>query len=184
MKRRFALARILFACGLVFVLAACGGDSDDPTPTPVELTPTPGGIDIPTGERPDGDFSVLTQRLLIENCRVTVPLDWTSFGTGTGETSSRARFTINGGSIASDDAWEEAVQLVASQAMRQGVESLTRGDDWVYAVQSGNRGFTFRARFDNQFCDVAVQGTDAIPETERATWPAVIGSVEAEPLEP
>jgi hypothetical protein len=61
---------------------------------------------------------------------------------------------------------------------------MIRGEDWVYAELSDNRGFTFRARFGDRFCDVAVQGPVAIPQSERDAWPAIIGSVEPDPVEP
>jgi hypothetical protein len=180
------LTKPLVALLLIGILTACGGGSDDPTPTPdlsSQITPTPGGIVIPTGERPDGNFSGLTQRLLFDGCRVVMPIEWTSFGDRTGVTPSGANFTINGGSIASDLSWERAVQLVAQQATRRGPGTIIRGDDWVYAELSDNRGFTYRVRFGDRFCDVAVQGTVAPPQTERATWPAIIGSVEPQPAE-
>jgi hypothetical protein len=184
MKKWQRIIPVFMASILIITLTACGGDSASPTPTPVptvQVTPPAGGIEIPYGERPSGSFSGLTQRLALSGCRVIIPLEWTSFGDNTGVTPSRANFTINGGSIASDLAWERAVQLVASQAMRRGAETLVRGDDWVYAELQGNRGFTYRVRFADRFCDVALLGTTAVPAAEKALWPAIISSVEPEP---
>ncbi len=181
---RSAGVRLLAILSIV-TLVACGGQDDDPTPTPdgALMTPAPGGIAIPVGDPPSGEFSELTQNLLFDGCRVTLPLIWTSFGDGTGITPSGANFTINGGSIASDDAWERAVQLVASQAQRRGAGDMVRGDDWVYVETAGDRGFTYRVRFDNRFCDVAVLGTGAAPASEVSVWPAIVDSVAPDPIE-
>lgn len=181
MRTRFAS----FLVGLlaISILTACGGGSSSPTPTPVvsgQPTPT-SGIEIARGERPSGSFSGLTQRLSLNGCRVVIPLDWVSVGDGTGTTRSGARFTVNGGRIASDAAWENAVNLVATQATRRGVAELTRGDDWVYAVLTRDRGFTFRARFGDRYCDVSVLGVTAAPADERNVWSAVAGSLSAAP---
>lgn len=180
--------RTLIAIPLILILAACGGSDDsDPTPTAAvsgQVTATAGsGIVIEPGERPSGSISGLTQRLSLNGCRVTIPLDWVSLGDGTGTTRSGAHFTLYGGPIASDQAWENAVQLVANQATRRGIESLTRGDDWVMAVLTGDRGFTFRARYENRYCDISVSGIQAIPESERETWNGVIGSLTVAPVE-
>lgn len=177
--------RALIAIPLLLLLSACGGDDDpDPTPTPVVsgvTATTTSGIAIEPGERPNGSISGLTQRLSLNGCRVTIPLDWFSQGDGTGTTRSGARFTLYGGTIASDQAWQSAVQLVAQQATRRGVDRLFGGDDWVMAVLSGDRGFTFRARFEDRYCDFSVSGISAIPQSERDTWNGVIGSLTLAP---
>jgi hypothetical protein len=178
--------RALIAIPLLLLLSACGGSDDpDPTPTPAvsgNVTATASsGIPIEPGERPGGSLSGLTQRLSLNGCRVTIPLDWVSEGDGTGTTRSGAHFTLYGGPIASDQAWTNAVQLVAQQATRRGVDSLTGGDDWVLALLSGDRGFTFRARFEHRYCDFSVSGIGAIPESERAIWNGVIGSLTVAP---
>ena len=182
--------RALIAIPLLLLLAACGGSDDpDPDPTPTQAVSgnvtatTDAGIPIEPGERPDGTLSGLTQRLSLNGCRVTIPLDWVSEGDGTGTTRSGAHFTLYGGPIASDQAWTNAVNLVVTQAARRGIESLTGGDDWVMAVLSGDRGFTFRARFDDRYCDFSVSGIGAIPESERDTWNGVIGSLTVAPPE-
>jgi hypothetical protein len=181
------MLRALIAIPLLLVLAACGGDDDpDPTPTPetsgVTATTTV-GIAIEPGERPTGSISGLTQRLSLNGCRVTIPLDWVSEGDGTGTTRTGARFTLYGGPIAADQAWQNAVQLVAQQATRRGVDRLIGGDDWVMAVLSNDRGFTFRARFENRYCDISVSGISAIPQSERDTWNGIIGSLTVAPPE-
>jgi hypothetical protein len=183
---RWKQFRALIAIPLLLLLSACGGSDDpDPTPTPAvsgNVTATAdSGIPIVPGERPGGSLSGLTQRLSLNGCRVTIPLDWVSEGDGTGTTRGGAHFTLYGGPIASDQAWTNAVQLVAQQATRRGVDSLTGGDDWVMALLSGDRGFTFRARFENRYCDISVSGIGAIPESERAIWNGVIGSLTVAP---
>jgi hypothetical protein len=180
------LFRALIAIPLLLLLSACGG-SDDPDPTPTQavsgnVTATSAsGIPIEPGERPGGSLSGLTQRLSLNGCRVTIPLDWVSEGDGTGTTRSGAHFTLYGGPIASDQAWTNAVNLVATQATRRGVERLTGGDDWVMALLGGGRGFTFRARFENRYCDFSVSGIGAVPESEREIWNGIIGSLTVAP---
>ena len=153
MTRRVSeLRRLLFVPLLAIALTACGIGSpggDDPTPTPLAtLAPgvTPTTVNVTIGDRPSGSLSGLTQTLNLSGCRVTIPLEWISEGDGTGVTPSNAKFKIYGGKIADNPAWENAVQLVVDQANRKGATSVTRGGDWVMAVHSGERGFTYRVR--------------------------------------
>jgi len=184
-----SLRRFLFVPLLAVLLAGCGFGSpgdDPPTPTPVAtLAPgmTPTSVNVTIGDRPSGSLSGLTQRLNLNGCRVTIPLEWISEGDGTGYTPSNARFTIYGGSIADNAAWERAVQLVVDQANRKGATSVTRGGDWVMAIHSGDRGFTYRVRINDGtgYCDFSVSSVKAIPETERDAWNAIAGSVKAAP---
>ena len=187
MTRRVSnLRRLLFIPLLAITLTACGIGSpgDDPTPTPV-ATLAPGvtatAVNVTIGDRPSGSLSGLTQTLNLSGCRVTIPLEWISEGDGTGVTPSNAKFTIYGGKIADNAAWENAVQLVVNQANRKGAISVTRGGDWVMAIHSGDRGFTYRVRIDNGYCDFSVSSVKPIPEAERDMWNAVAGSVKQAP---
>lgn len=183
-------SRLIVALLLVGVLASCGAGSPskkDPTPTPANSGQAPGVINVTVtvtvdaSQKPSGSLSGLTQHLSINGCRVTIPIDWVSVGDGSGTTASGARFTLYGGPISGNPAWETAITLVADQANRQGASSLTRGGDWIYAKLSRDRGFTYRARFDNRYCDVSVLGVNGIPEAERATWDAIAASLKVAP---
>ena len=70
---------------------------------------------------------------------------------------------------------------MVNQANRKGAISVTRGGDWVMAVHSGDRGFTYRVRIDNDYCDFSVSSVKPIPEAERDTWNAIAGSVKQAP---
>lgn len=172
------LALILAACGA----GAPGGNSATPTPT---LAPgeTPPPVNVGTGDRPGGSLSGLTQTLNLNGCRVTIPLEWISEGDGTGYTPANARFTIYGGPIADDADWEKAVQLVVDQANRKGATRINRGGDWVMAISSGDRGFTYRVRVNDghAYCDFSVSNPGAIPDKERDSWNAIAGSVRYSP---
>jgi hypothetical protein len=191
-QARAILLRAMTAIVLIVALTACGfgsSDDDDPTPTATTSAQLPGSINVTVtvtvdaSQRPGGSLDGLVQNLSVNGCRVTIPLDWVSVGDGGGTTASGARFTLYGGAIASNQAWENAVSLVADQANRQGAQSLTRGGDWIYAVLSNDRGFTFRARFDDRYCDFSVLGVRAIPETERGTWDAIAASLKVAPAD-
>lgn len=187
------LLRAMTAIVLIVSLAGCGigspGKDDDPAPTATTAAQQPGTINVTVtvtvdaSQRPGGSLSGLVQNLSVNGCRVTIPLEWVSVGDGSGTTASGARFTLYGGPIASNQAWENAISLVADQANRQGAQSLTRGGDWIYAILSNDRGFTFRARFDDRYCDFSVLGVRAIPEAERDTWNAIAASLKVAPAD-
>jgi hypothetical protein len=191
-RARAMLLRAMTAFVLTVALTACGigaSGGDDPTPTATTSPKLPGSINVTVevtsdaSQRPSGSLDGLVQNLSVNGCRVTIPLEWVSVGDGSGTTASGARFTLYGGAISSDQAWENAVSLVADQANRQGASSLTRGDDWIYAILSNDRGFTFRARFDDRYCDFSVLGVRAVPEAERHTWNAVAASLKVAPAD-
>jgi hypothetical protein len=175
---------------LTMVLAACGAGSpgkSDPTPTATSessgIVNVTVSVTVDASQRPTGSLDGLVQNLSVNGCRVTIPLDWVSVGDGSGTTASGARFTLYGGAIANDAAWENAITLVADQANRQGATSLTRGGDWIYAILNRDRGFTYRVRFDDRYCDFSVLGVRSIPETERATWDPVSASLKIAPAD-
>ena len=173
-----ALRAPLTAILLALTLAGCGVGGSDKPPT---STPAPGSTTTASDAvRPNGDFTVLTQVVVLDGCKLTLPMNWISFGDGTGETPSGARFTIDGGKSATDADWARAVQLVVDQGAADGA-TIEQGADWVLATAPDDRGFTFRLRADARYCDIAVTSVTAIPADEREVWPAIIGSLKGAP---
>lgn len=171
---RAPLAAILIA----LTLAGCGigGGDTPPTSTPAPGAPAPAG----DSTRPSGEFSVLTQIIVLGGCKYILPMSWLSFGDGSGETPSGARLTFYGGNAPTDADWTRAVQLVVDQAASDGA-TITQGADWVLATAPNGLGFTFRLRSEGRYCDLAVTSAAAIPADEREVWPAVIGGVVGAP---
>jgi hypothetical protein len=161
---------------LVLLLAACGGGDGSSTPT---ATPGPDGV-IDDAPRPDGGFNVLTQVIALNGCRVTFPMSWISYGDGYGESPSGARFAITSGQAGTDASWDAAVKLVVDQAARQNA-TVERGHDFVLETRPDDRGFTYRTRVDNRYCDVSVTSQRAIPEGERDQWEPIMASVQGAP---
>lgn len=111
-------------------------------------------------------------------CRATIPDDWVDNGAGSGTTPSGARYTLFGGLLTTQDGWKEAVQLVKDRAGSQDGAKVSEGNDFVRVDFKGNRGFEYRTRVNDRYCDFTVANTAIpIPETERASWDAIIASL-------
>jgi hypothetical protein len=69
------------------------------------------------------------------------------------------------------------VQLLEDQAKKTADAVVTKTDDSVRIDLPANRGFEYRARFGNRYCDISVTASSEIPEDERATWDTLIASL-------
>ena len=173
------------------VLAGCSSDDDegDDTPTPVPPTPereaTPPTDQTTTAATPatgatavpvtfaSGSGQIVTDGI----CQATVPDDWVDNGTGKGATSSGARYELFGNIIPTDDAWNQAVQLVKDAADKTEGANITEGDNFVRVDYPDDEGFEYRGRFADRYCDFSVTSSSAIPEDEREIWVAIIASM-------
>jgi len=168
---------------LVLVLAGCGGDDADPTPT---TAPTPAGTP-PTPAGPATAVVAPTRAAATRNgqlvgdgvCQTRVPLTWSEDAPGTGTTAGGHRFTIFGNALTAEGAWETAITLLKDQSARQPDAQVMEGEAYVRITYADSRGFAYRARFGDLYCDVRVNARGSpISETERATWDAIIESLE------
>jgi hypothetical protein len=200
--RRFRWAASFAALILLLsVLAACTGDDDesgDQTPTLTTApttapTATAASITLPTKapaapaaspaaaasptKRPT--FAVGADMQVISDgvCTAAVPEDWFDDGTGRGTTSTNARYVLFGGRVSTDDAWVAGVQLLEDQAKKTADAVVTKTDDSIRIDLPGNRGFEYRARFGNRYCDISVTASSEIPESERAAWDTLVASL-------
>jgi hypothetical protein len=150
--RRILAGTILL---LAVTLTACGSD-DKPDPT---ATPQPGA----TTQALDG--SIATDGI----CQVTIPDDWVDDGTGRGQTLQGDRWMVFGGTIASDDAWSRAVDLVKTQYAKDSAD-VQETDTSVTITQASGRGYVYRERFTNRYCQFAVTTTADRSVEIVATW--------------
>ena len=155
--RKYLVGTILL---LTLTLAACGG-GDDPDPTP-----------IPTATQSLAG-SIATDGI----CQVTIPDDWADDGTGRGQTLIGDRWTVFGGTIASDDAWNRAVELVKTQVGTDGAD-VQQTDTSVTITQAAGRGYVHRERFDDQYCEFSVTTTADRSAEEVATWQQVSATLQ------
>jgi hypothetical protein len=111
-------------------------------------------------------------------CQATVPDDWADSGAGSGTTASGARYAVFGNIIRTDDAWNQAVKLVKDAAAKTEGANVTEGDNFVRVDYPDDKGFEYRGRFDDRYCDFSVTSSvRPIPEEERAFWDAIIASM-------
>src|SRR6188472_541783 len=149
--------RILLAGAVLLLavtLARCGG-SDDPDPTAIPQTTA---------------TQVVAGNLATDGiCQATIPDDWVDGGTGRGATLEGDRWIVFGGAIASDDAWNKAVELVKTQVGTEGAD-VQQTETSVTITQAAGRGYVHRERFNTQYCEFSVTTTaDRSPEVI-ATW--------------
>ena len=157
----------LFAI-LGVLLAACGGDGSEPTATP-QIVNTATVENAPTQDLASLDGSTATDGI----CQLTIPDEWVDDGTGRGVTAQGDHWSIFGGAIASDSAWESAKDLLKSQLSgREGVQIQDDGDV-ITATSANGRGLVMRERFDNRYCEFAVTAATDRTEDVTAVWAAV-----------
>lgn len=179
---------------LVTLLAACGGDDEpEPTPSPAPptavapaspaATPEDTATSRPTGPdsappRPAATFPPGASQLISDGiCQGRIPNSWADNGTGRGTTLSGARFVLFGGRLANDGAWDQAVELAIQAAPADA--AIEEGEGFVHITFPDDGGFEYRGRFGALYCDVTVTSRRGpIAEEERATWDAVIGSLD------
>ena len=169
---------------LVLALAGCAGDDDEgetPTAPPGE-TPTQAAAGVtPTvaGTLPPATLSAVNGSVITDGvCEGLIPAGWVDDGTGRGSTTGGHAFTLFGGQVRSDAEWEATIDLIATPAAGNGVESLDRTDDSIYVVYADGRGFEFRKRFGDRYCDFRVtERAGPIPPEEQVYWGAVIESL-------
>lgn len=191
-------ARWALLFSLLFpLLAACTTSDDEgeeetpaaPTPT-VAVTPAAGTMvatasvpatqspateeELPPATLDPASAQVITDRV----CQARIPADWVETGAGRGTTPSGARFEIFGNRLASDDEWQAAVELLLNQVKARPGATVERGDTFVRVTYADHRGFVYRARFPDRYCDFSVTSVSGpIPAEERAYWNAIIATL-------
>jgi hypothetical protein len=70
------------------------------------------------------------------------------------------------------------VDVVATPAAGRAMASVNRKDDSIDVIYADNRGFEYRARFNDRYCDFTVyRAGAAIPQEEMAYWDAIISTL-------
>ncbi len=186
-RRPFRSLLLVLLAGVI--LAGCSSDDDEGDDTPTPVPPTQGATalaDQPTTVATSatsatavpvtfasGSGQIVTDGI----CQATIPDDWADNGTGSGTTSSGARYSIFGNIIRTDDAWNQAVKLVKDAAAKTEGANVTEGDNFVRVDYPDDKGLEYRGRFADRYCDFSVTKSTAIPEEERAFWDAIIASM-------
>ena len=111
-------------------------------------------------------------------CQAIIPEGWVDDGTGRGTSSGGHRFVLFGGRVRSDAEWNAAAEIIATPAAGRTVASLERTEDTIHVVYGDGRGFEFRKRFGDRYCDFSVTSAfSPISSEEQAYWPAVIANL-------
>jgi len=194
MRRAIAIWKwrtlVTMAIFSIVVLAGCAGDDDEgETPTATAATAaaateTPGqGLTLntppTTGTVAPATLSAANGNVITDfQCEALIPDGWVDDGTGQGTTTGGHGFVLFGGTVRSDADWDATVNLIATPSAGFTVESLERTEDSVYVVYADDRGFEFRKRFGNRYCDFRVTSRGrAIAPDEQAYWDAVMQSL-------
>jgi hypothetical protein len=172
---------IIVALMIGGILAGCSSDDDEGDPTATAVPPSPTSTTAASTAAAStvaptvisGSGQVITDGI----CQANVPDDWVDDTTGRGTTSSGAKYVLFGGRVRSDDAWNEAVELVKSQAESKEGSNVAEADTSIRVDFADNRGFEYRVRFDAIYCDFSVTSTSEIPEPERTLWDGIITSL-------
>lgn len=165
-----ALARVLCLCLLMLAVSACGGD-DDPEPT-ASTAP------LPTQDSVEPIEVVVTGSTSSDGvCQVTIPDDWVDVGTGRGTTPQGDRWSLFGGSIASDAAWTSAKDLLRSQMSNAPDAEISDEGDRVTVRAPDGRRYVVRQRFDNRYCELSVTAAQETSDEVQAVWQGVAGTL-------
>jgi hypothetical protein len=114
-------------------------------------------------------------------CLAVIPDGWVDDGTGRGTTSDGGRFVLFGGRVLNDAAWQSAVNAVATPSAGRAVASDERTADMIHVVYADDRGFEYRKRFGNRYCDLSVTSSRPISAEAQAIWPAILETLEPTP---
>jgi hypothetical protein len=154
----------LTTVALTTLLSGCfggGDDSNNPSPT---SAPTLTGA---TGQ-------IITDGI----CNTTIPIDWAESGTGRGTTVNGASYSLFGGKVADDAAWEQAVQLALDRAAKVADAQVTQGDDFVRTVYPDDKGLDYRGRYDGVYCDFSVTSDiRALTDDEKSGFESAVTSL-------
>jgi len=189
MTRLLRSTSLLLVLSIGVLLAGCSNNDDegDDTPTPVPPTqaatapagqPTTAATTGTGATTVPATFASGSGQIVSDGiCQATVPDDWVDNGTGSGTTPSGARYAIFGNLIPSEDGWNQAVKLVKDDAAKKEDAKVTEGDNFVRVDLADDKGFEYRGRFDDRYCDFSVTSSRAIPPEERAFWDAIIATL-------
>ena len=151
---------------LALILSACGGDDkSEPTATP-SLEPT-AVIDTPATQTvATGVGSTATDGI----CQLTIPDSWVDDGTGRGATAQGDRWSVFGNTIADDEAWTAARDLLKSQMSGRDGAEITEADSTITVVLPNGRGYVVRERFDDRYCEFSVMASQDRAEDITGVW--------------
>jgi hypothetical protein len=189
-----SLVLLILLGGLLTACSTNDDESDGATSTPTtaaatqpptlaagsKSTATPAGAASGTASTvipatlASGSGQIITDGI----CQATIPDDWVDNGAGAGTTASGAKYTLFGGLLKTADSWKEAVQLVKDQAGSKDGAKVSEDDDFVRVDFKDDRGFEYRKRINDRYCDFTVtSNSTAVPEAERAIWDAIIAGL-------
>lgn len=167
---------------LLLALTACGGDDgDDPTPVDVATataTPPPGAPPAPTNA-PIGSPPAFRAGAIVGDsfCQARLPVGWFDDGPGRGSTPSGHSVLVNGNRVRDEAGWSAAVSTFRTQLEGAGA-TVEEGVGWVRATYPEERGFAYRARFEDRWCDVRLRASSgSLPASELAAWEAIVASL-------
>lgn len=157
---------------LVLLVAACGGGDDDPDPTAMPTGTAM--VDAPADGAAFTGGSIVTDGI----CQINIPDDWVDDGTGRGETATGDRWTLFGGTAATDIAWTSAKDLLKGQfASREGA-TVEETDTNVTITLADGRGLYVRERFESRYCEFGITSSGDESEEIIALWRSVANSLQ------
>jgi hypothetical protein len=163
--------------GTTATIAASAETGGATTPPATQLTPAstqPSSETVVPATLGAGNGETISDGI----CQATTPAGWVDDGTGRGTTTSGVRYVLFGGLLKTNEDWQEAVDLVKKQAESTPDAKVTSGDDFIRVDLPNDRGFEYRGRFGDRYCDFTVTGASRpIPADERAFWDAIIASL-------
>jgi hypothetical protein len=166
---------LTLAAILALLLTACGGgDDNDPTPVPTG-TVAPAPTSAPLGSPPP---TTRSGTLVGDGiCQARVPSSWIDEGVGSGSTPSGHRFAVYGNRLTATATWDAAAARFTDQLEAAGA-AVEAGDGWARATYPDGRGFAYRARFADRWCDVRLTARGgALPQGEAQAWPGIEASL-------
>jgi hypothetical protein len=161
---------VLFA----FTVAGCSTDDDEGEEPTQTAAPT---ATVQPSATAGSQGLVSGQAISDGICLAVIPDGWVDDGTGRGSTNGGGRFVLFGGSVASDAAWQAAVNVVATPTANRSIASLEQTADSIHVTFADGRGFEYRQRFGNRYCDLTVTRSTPFTPEEQAVWPAIIDTL-------